>query len=142
MQGDYAVMTAAFFKIGNVRKEMLTWDWLDSAGWPFQKIWKSSESGKSALSVFVRHKVVSCRCLSLSRGTRLARFPPRTSSLGDAGASLCCFSLWHAGKELLGALAHFLGAQVFFVRADAPAIAKRVHKTAISVAPELITHRH
>jgi hypothetical protein len=64
------------------------------------------------------------------------------SSLGKDGAPLCCFLLCHAGKELLGAFAHFRRAQVFFVCGDAPAIAKRIHKAAVAVTPELVGHRH
>src|SRR4051794_2341716 len=78
--------------------------------------------------------------LVMSRGTR-GRLPSHLKS-GDAGASLCCFLLSHAGKELLGALAHFRRAQVFFVCGNAPAIAKWVHKAAIAVTPELVGHRH
>jgi len=64
------------------------------------------------------------------------------SSLGDGGAGLCSFLLCHAGKELLGAFAHFRRAQVFFVGGDAPGIAKGVGKSPVTIAPELVGHRH
>jgi hypothetical protein len=74
-----------------------------------------------------------------SRGTRAGAYHSlRASSWDDADEALCCFLLCHFGKELLASFAHFRRAQVFFVCSDAPAIAKRIHKAAIAVAPELV----
>jgi hypothetical protein len=79
----------------------------------------------------------------VSRGTRAgACTPPRTSTLDDADASLCCFALCHAGKELLRTLSHFCGAQILFMCGDAPRIAKGVCQSSVAVAPELVGHGH
>jgi hypothetical protein len=83
-------------------------------------------------------------CLSRHEGLALIMLstPSRLELWNDADACLCCFLLCHAGKELLGALAHFRRVQIFFMGGDAPRIAKGVGKRPIAVTPELVGHRH
>src|SRR5690349_714324 len=66
-------------------------------------------------------------------------------SLNDGGKCnnrLRGLLLCHLAEEVLSALAHFFGGEVFLVGAHAPDVTEGIGETAPAVAPELVGYGH